>query len=143
MNCPIVLQRPRSCATRVISDGEVASAGVHRRLGQYFRQHESPDLFGNYDGEQGEKKARLMAALDVITDFCVCDAIFFGAQGLQRSWQAQSRGLSARSTTRWADLLSSLGGTCLPGDMPMCTSIPFYGFSPQTLVKCHRAQKSS
>lgn len=64
-----------------------------------------PDLFGTYNGEQEEKKARLMAALDVITDFCGRDAIFFGAQGLERSWQARSRWLSDRYTTRWADLL--------------------------------------
>ncbi len=64
-----------------------------------------PDLFGNYDFEQEEKKARLMAVIDAITDFCGRDAIFFGAQGIERSWQAKSRWLSARYTTRWADLL--------------------------------------
>jgi DNA polymerase V len=64
-----------------------------------------PDLFGKYDAQQEEKKARLMAALDVITNFCGRDAIFFGAQGLERSWQAKSRWLSAHYTTRWADLL--------------------------------------
>jgi DNA polymerase V len=65
-----------------------------------------PDLFGKYDARQEEKKARLMAALDVITEFCGRDAIFFGAQGLQRSWQAKSRWLSVCYTTRWADLLT-------------------------------------
>ena len=64
-----------------------------------------PDLFGGYDFEQEEKKARLMATLDVITNFCGRDAIFFGAQGLERSWQAKSRWLSAHYTTRWSDLL--------------------------------------
>jgi DNA polymerase V len=64
------------------------------------------DLFNGYDYAQEAKKARLMAALDVITAFCGRDAIFFGAQGIGRPWQTRAARRSARYTTQWSDILT-------------------------------------
>ncbi|HEV2662117.1 MAG TPA: DUF4113 domain-containing protein, partial [Ktedonobacteraceae bacterium] len=64
-----------------------------------------PDLFGRYDGEQEARKARLMAALDIITAFCGRDALFFGSQGIMRPWQSRAERRSGAYTTRWTDIL--------------------------------------
>jgi DNA polymerase V len=64
------------------------------------------DLFGGFSLEQYEKQARLMQAVDVINSVWGRDTIFFGAQGLTRTWQMRQERRSPRSTTRWNELLS-------------------------------------
>ncbi len=64
------------------------------------------DLFGEFSLDQYEKQARLMQAVDVINSVWGKDTLFFGAQGLTRSWQMRQERRSPRSTTRWNELLS-------------------------------------
>lgn len=64
------------------------------------------DLFGEFSLEQYEKQARLMKAVDVINSVWGKDTLFFGAQGLTRTWQMRQERRSPRSTTRWNELLS-------------------------------------
>ena len=64
------------------------------------------DLFGEFSLEQYEKQARLMQAVDVINTVWGNDTLFFGAQGLTRTWQMRQERRSPRSTTRWNELLS-------------------------------------
>ena len=64
------------------------------------------DLFGEFSLEQYEKQARLMQVVDVINTAWGNDTIFFGAQGLTRTWQMRQEKRSSRYTTRWDELLS-------------------------------------
>jgi DNA polymerase V len=47
-----------------------------------------------------------MQAVDVINTVWGKDTLFFGAQGLTRTWQMKQERRSLRSTTRWNELLS-------------------------------------
>jgi len=64
------------------------------------------DLFGEFSLEQYENQTRLMQAVDVINTVWGKDTLFFGAQGLTRTWQMRQERRSPRSTTRWNELLS-------------------------------------
>jgi DNA polymerase V len=64
------------------------------------------DLVGEFSLDQYEKQARLMQAVDVINMVWGNDTLFFGAQGLTRTWQMRQKRRPPRSTTRWNELLS-------------------------------------
>jgi len=64
------------------------------------------DLFGEVSLEQHYRQARLMQAIDVINRLFGQDTIFFGAQGLVRSWQMQQARRSPRYTTRWNEIFA-------------------------------------
>jgi DNA polymerase V len=66
------------------------------------------DLFGEFSLEHYEKQARLMQVVDVINTAWGNDTIFFGAQGLTRTWQMRQEKRSSRYTTRWDELLSMI-----------------------------------
>jgi DNA polymerase V len=52
----------------------------------------------------GEKPAKLMAAMDRINQTLHQDAIKFGALGLKQPWRMRSAYLSQRYTTHWQEL---------------------------------------
>ncbi|QBD75640.1 Y-family DNA polymerase [Ktedonosporobacter rubrisoli] len=64
-----------------------------------------PDLFGAFSWEEEARKARLMAVVDLVNEYVGRGALFWGAQGLQRSWEMKRQRLSPRYTTRWPEIL--------------------------------------
>jgi DNA polymerase V len=48
-----------------------------------------------------------MRAVDVINSVWGSDTLFFGAQGLTRSWQMRQERKSPHYTTKWPDLLEA------------------------------------
>jgi DNA polymerase V len=90
---------------------QIYRSGIrYHRAGVYLaevgpRHVIQPDLFGDFDFEQEARKARLMAVIDIITAFCGRDTVFFGAQGVARSWQSRAARRSDAYTTRWSDIL--------------------------------------
>jgi len=69
------------------------------------QEHLQFDLFGAFSLAQHHQHTRLMHAIDVINRLWGQDTIFFGAQGLVRTWQMRQERRSPRYTTRWQELL--------------------------------------
>jgi DNA polymerase V len=69
------------------------------------QEHIQFDLFGAFSLAQHQTQNRLMHAIDVINRLWGQDTIFFGAQGLVRTWQMRQERRSPRYTTRWQELL--------------------------------------
>ena len=63
------------------------------------------DLFGDYTLEREYKKARLMAMVDLINQWWGKNTIFFGAQGIGRTWKMRQERRSPRYTTRWGEIV--------------------------------------
>jgi DNA polymerase V len=63
------------------------------------------DLFGDYTLEREYKKARLMAMVDFINQWWGQNTIFFGAQGIGRTWKMRQERRSPRYTTRWGEIV--------------------------------------
>src|SRR5260370_3856075 len=63
------------------------------------------DLFGDFSLEREAKKARLMAAVDIINHWWGHNTIFFGAQGIGRTWKMRQARRSPRYTTCWGEIV--------------------------------------
>jgi len=63
------------------------------------------DLFGDYTLEREYKKARLMVMVDFINQWWGQNTIFFGAQGIGRTWKMRQERRSPRYTTRWGEIV--------------------------------------
>jgi len=63
------------------------------------------DLFGDYTLEREYKKARLMAMVDFINQWWGQNTIFFGTQGIGRTWKMRQERRSPRYTTRWGEIV--------------------------------------
>jgi DNA polymerase V len=61
------------------------------------------DLFGEYSLEREYKKARLMCVVDLINEWWGSNTLFFGAQGIERTWKMRQERRSPRYTTRAGD----------------------------------------
>jgi len=62
------------------------------------------DLFGDFSLEREAKKARLMAVVDIINHWWGQNTIFFGAQGIGRTWKMRQERRSPRYTTCWGEI---------------------------------------
>src|SRR2546423_3167607 len=65
-----------------------------------------PDLFGEYSINDHTRQGRLMFIVDAMNRIYGRDTLFFGIQGITRSWAMRQMHLSARFTTRWSDILA-------------------------------------
>jgi len=63
------------------------------------------DLFGDFSLEREAKKARLMAVVDIINHWWGHNTIFFGAQGIGRTWKMRQERRSPRYTTCWGEIV--------------------------------------
>ena len=67
------------------------------------QEHRQRSFFGRSDAEQ-EKRARLMAAMDLVNERMGKGTVFPAAAGIQRTWKLRSEMKSPCYTTRFADL---------------------------------------
>jgi DNA polymerase V len=63
------------------------------------------DLFGEYSLEREYTKARLMCVVDLLNEWWGSNALFFGAQGIERAWKMRQERRSPRYTTRAGDIV--------------------------------------
>jgi DNA polymerase V len=63
------------------------------------------DLFGDFSLEREYKKARLMCVVDLLNQLWGSNTLFFGAQGIGRTWKMRQERRSPCFTTRWGDIL--------------------------------------